>query len=178
MSDSWHKGLLDITGNHIGLVFIITTAWVFAGILFYLYFKNVCVDSSLSAIEKFKDNYDTTLIIAAITAASIILSFFYNKTSIGHGCVLVIITFVLVVLMNMMYIFGISHAINQDICIDKDWKSAAIHAGILTGFTMLAVLLAMIITWLMFRSESYYNMGSYGNAGSSWNTNTSWNSPY
>jgi hypothetical protein len=174
---------LDISGNRIGVVFFITAVWMFVGVLLYLRFDNVCVDSSYSSMDKFKTYYYIPLIIAAMASGSILLSFIYNKSSgISHKFVLLVLTFIIVWFLNTIYINLISGLANQDICPMKDgqndtdhWKSSAKQSGILMGISMVGVLMALIITWFMFKNE-YFNFGKVDNSNS--NSNSSSSSSY
>ena len=175
---------LDISGNHVGLVFFITSIWIFVGVLLYLKFQNICITSNLSSMDKFKTYYYIPLIIASISTGSILISFFYNKSSgISHKFVLLILTFAIVWFLNAIYINLISGPANQNICPTDDgtsdadqWKSSAKQSGILTGVSMLGVLMALIITWLMFKNE-YFNFGKVV-SDQSLNTNYSTNLLY
>jgi hypothetical protein len=157
MSYGLEKSLWDVTGYHIGLVFFITAIWVFAGIFFFLHFSNLCIEKDNSPSQNLKKYYYVPLVIGGIAAGSIFVSFFYNKSSPGHAFVLLITTFIFVTLIDAIYIFAISQPIHEEICPQTNTKETARQSGILLGFTMLGVFISLIITWLMFRNEAYYN---------------------
>ena len=183
-------------GRNFFLAILQTFIAVFVVLLFYFRYGNVCYvfDSSWSS-QSFLDRivrlYSLPLIIAAVSVVSIVISFLYNQMESGHRVAFFLFTLFFTIITSVIGILFIP----QDVCPGKNdvsesdhWKLSAQQAGIFLGFAAAGIILAVLMTWFVYRnyvanssginSNLVMNIPPYNNSFPNNYNNNNNNNPY